>query len=305
MKKLAWLVVPSLLVAASDARADEPVSTQTPPATTPTTPSTSTPTTSVAPPPATPPPRVLSMRPSPLTRVGGAKWEPTLGLVAEQEKDAPGANAAKDEPSARAVPAIASTSLTEFNLRFFGGIDQIPSNETVSPLVGAALRYEARHVDSLLAPWAEGGFSSTIFDATPQNENDDESVFNWDIWLRGGVDVHPLRERFIAIGPWFGYRQLHLRALETSRIVQGVDVGGQLHLRTHESATQRPAFDAIAYGFVQGAGLGELSNRTFIGALLSAGADVRAYAQVEGCASSPDSCFPRQVRAVAGLGGVF
>jgi hypothetical protein len=281
MKKQTWLVVTLVIASLGDARADEPAKTD-----------------------ATPP-RVIATKPAPLTRVQGAKWEPALGLVAEQEKDAQEASAARDEPASLPVPAIGSTSLTEFNVRVFAGFDQIAGNESVSPLVGAALRYEARHVDSLLAPWAEGGFSTTIYDATPRNELDDESAFNWDFWLRGGVDVHPLRERFIGVGPWFGYRQLHLRALETSRIVQGVDVGGQIHLRTKETASERPGFDAIAYGFVQGAGLADQSNRTFLGALLSAGSDFRAYAQLEGCASSPDSCFPRQVRAVAGLGGVF
>lgn len=279
MKKVVWALPVVVLMNVAAARADEPAKTDAPP-------------------------RTLATKPTPLTRVEGAKWEPSLGLVAE--KDPAGGDATeKDEPSSRAVPALPSTSLTEFGVRIFAGIDQRRNVDTVNAVVGSAFRFEARHVDSFVAPWAEAGFSTTIFDATPQNENDSEDGFNWDIWLRGGVDVHPLRARWIGVGPFVGYRQLHLRALEQSFIVQGLDLGGQVHLRSHEAAGSPPAFDAIAYGFVQGAGLGPTENRTFIGALLSAGAEVRAFAQLEGCASSPDSCFPRQVRAVGGFGGVF
>lgn len=292
MKKLAWIAPIVLLVCVGDARADEPAPTPAP-----------------APAPASteaaPQKRMLSSQPAPLTRVGAAKWEPTLGLVAESQEKEGGKEAAKDEPASKGVPMIAPSSLTEFDLRFFGGIDQRAGADNVDPLFGAALRYEVRHVDSLLAPWAGGGFSTTFYDATPKNESDDETGNIWDFWLRGGVDIHPMRERWIGVGPFIGYRQLHARALEQSFILQGLDVGGQVHLRTGESAGSRPAFDATAYGFVQGAGIADIENRTFLGTLLSAGSDVRAYAQLEGCMSSPDSCFPRQVRAVAGLGGVF
>jgi hypothetical protein len=294
MKKLAWLALPLSVATLGDARADE----QTP----------ATPDTPATPATPAPAPRVLTTKPTPLTKVGAATWDPTLGLVAEnQPKTGEGGDpsGSHDEPAAKPIPSIASTSLTEFGFRFFGGADQRAGAEDLTPVAGAAVRYEARHFDSLLAPWAEGGFSSAFFDATPQNENDDEGAINWDIWLRGGLDIHPMRERWIGVGPWFGYRQLHTRALETSAIVQGVDAGGQVHFRTNESATERPVFDAIAYGFVQGAGVANFENRTFLGALLSAGGEVRAYAQLEGCASSPDSCLPRQLRAVAGLGGVF
>jgi hypothetical protein len=293
MKKLAWIVPSLLLACVADARADEPAPTAAP-ATAPAPASTE----------AAPQKRILSSQPAPLTRLGAAKWEPTLGLVAEtQEKD--GKEASKDEPASTGVPMIASSSLTAFNLRVFAGIDQRAGAEKVDPVVGAAIRYEVRHVDSLLAPWAEGGFTTTFYDATPKNESDDETGNIWDFWVRGGVDIHPMRERWIGVGPFIGYRQLNARALEQSFILQGLDVGGQIHVRTGETAASRPAFDATAYGFVQGAGIANIENRAFLGTLLSAGGDVRAYAQIEGCMSSPDSCFPRQVRAVAGLGGVF
>lgn len=290
MKTVVWCLPAIAIAWEGHAYADEPTKPQ----------STTAPTAPAA-------PRVLSAKPVPVARIGSATWDPTFGLVAEQSKPGEGGDAAagKDEPASKAVPSIASTSLTEFGLRIFAGFDQRTGADSVDPVVGAALRYEARHVDSLLAPWAEGGFSAAISDATPANESDDENAINWDIWLRGGLDVHPLRQHWIGVGPFLGYRQLHTRALLTSAIVQGVDVGGQVHFRTKESAGNPPVFDAIAYGFVQGAGLADGSNRGFLGALLSAGADFRAYAQLEGCAASPDSCFPRQVRAVGGFGGVF
>lgn len=280
MKKISWVLPAVILSAVATARADEPASGAAAP-------------------------RTLAAKPAPLTRVDGARWEPSLGLVAEKDPTGAEGGTGKDEAASKAVPALPSTSLTELGFRVFGGMDRRRNVDEVNAVVGAALRYETRHVDSFFAPWVEGGFSTTIFDATPQKQSDDEDGFSWDIWLRGGIDVHPLRARWIGVGPFIGYRQLHLRALEQSFIVQGADLGGQVHFRSSEDASSRPAFDAVAYGFVQGAGLGPTENRTFIGALLSAGRKVRAFAQLEGCASSADSCEPRQLRAVGGLGGVF
>lgn len=309
MKKTPLMFVPMIALATEAlAHADEtplappPRSEANVAPATPPPPSTS-PASPVSPAPAV---RQLTIRPTPVATVGGAKWEPGIGLVAARnDEKADGAGVAKDEPSSRAVPSLPRSSLTEIGFRVLGGFDKRAGADGLSPLAGAALRYEARRSDSLLAPWAAGGFTTTIFDATPQTEADSESGMLWDIWLRGGVDFHPLRERMIGVGPFFGYRQLHARALEKSSMLQGLDVGGQVHFRTHETSGERPGFEAIAYGFVQGAGLAEQANRTFVGLQLSTGSSFRAFANIEGCASSPDSCFPRQMRATFGLGGMF
>jgi hypothetical protein len=261
---------------------------------------------------ASPPvPRTLELQPAPLTSIGGAEWNPGLGLVAASPDGASAVQTAADSP-AGSVPSLGSASLTELGIRAFGGLDTLPGVDSVSPTFGLAVRYEARRADSLLAPWAEGGFSGTIH-SLPGREggtvssNDSEDGELWDLWLRGGLDVHPGRERWIGAGPFLGYRQLHARQLERSAMVQGLDVGAQIHLRTSETVAERPKAELIAYGFVQGAGLAEVANRTFVGALVSAGIGepFSLIAQLEGCASSPDTCFPRQVRAVAGLGGAW
>ncbi len=252
-----------------------------------------------------PEPRRLSEQPKPLTSIGGARWEPSLGLVAAQnQKEKDGKAAPEADAPAQAVPAIPASSLTELGFRAFGGLDKRAGADGISPAFGLALRYEARRVDSLFAPWAEAGFSGTIYELDP-NATDSDTGAVWDMWLRGGLDVHPIREHWIGIGPFIGYRQLHTRALERSAILQGADLGGQIHIRTSEAAGVRPTADAILYGFVQSAGLADMSNRSFVGMIASAGGDFRFFTQIEGCASSPDSCFPRQLRAVAGLGGAW
>lgn len=84
---------------------------------------------------------------------------------------------------------------------------------------------------------------------------------------------------------------------------------GAIHLRSEEKRTdagvERPFADAMFYTFVQGAGLADSSGRVFVGALTSIGSDFRLLTNIEGCASDAATCFPRQIRATAGLGGMF
>ncbi|HVJ93714.1 MAG TPA: hypothetical protein VM580_28120, partial [Labilithrix sp.] len=212
---------------------------------------------------------------------------------------------------AQAVPQLPSASLTEFGLRAFAGFDTIANVDGVQPAFGFAARFEARKFDSLFAPWVEGGLHATIYDvpSAGSSKEDSETGNLWDIALRGGVDIHPLRTRWVGVGPLVGYRHLHWRELEKSRMLQGVDIGGQVHFRTEEAATKRPAFDAIGYAFLQTAGLADEANRSFLGLLMSAGVgstnSFRVFAKFEGCASSPGTCFPRQLHGSAGLGGAF
>ena len=240
---------------------------------------------------------------------GGPTWSSGLGLVevsakTEEEK-------AEDKPAAQPA-ALPHSSVSGSGVRAFGGFDKIAGRESLGGVLGAAFRFEARHLRSLFAPWVDAAFSGTFPDSEMQ-----VGTTNFDLALRGGLDVHPARLPWIAAGPFIGYRQLHTvqtpktpeDAPSTSAMLQGLDVGGQIHFRTLERPTEtgvaRPALDAILYTFVQTAGVAGSSDRVFAGALISAGADARFFANIEGCASDAATCFPRQLRATAGIGGMW
>lgn len=250
------------------------------------------------------PPRGESVAP---TTAGGATWTSGLGLVELSAR--PTENKTEDKPSASSL-ASPSSSVSAFSVRFMGGVDKLPGQDDLSATAGGAFRYEARHLRSLFSPWIDGGFSTT----RPTKLT---TLTLYDFVVRGGVDWHPARIPHVAVGPFIGYRQIHSRTgdnevtpdSERSAILQGVDVGGQIHFRTKEAlvetALQRPAFEATLYGFMQGAGLADTSNRAFIGLLASAGDTFRGFANVEGCASESTTCFPRQLRLTGGFGGMW
>jgi len=239
---------------------------------------------------------------------GGPTWTSGLGLVELSPK--PEEPKAEDKAAA-SPPALPPTSVSAFGLRAFGGVDKIAGNEGLSPTFGGSLRFEVRHLRSLFAPWVEGSFSLTL----PDSDKQLLTTF-YDVALRGGLDVHPARISNIAIGPFIGYRQIHTAtqmkspedAPTASSMLQGADVGGQIHLRTNDKRTdagvERAEFDAIAYTFIQTASLTD-TNNVFLGALVGYGSAFRVSSNIEGCVSDSATCFPRQLRMSLGLGGMW
>lgn len=239
---------------------------------------------------------------------GGPTWTSGLGLVELSPKAEEAKAEDKPAPSAAALPP---SSVSAFVLRAFVGMDKVAGSEDFRPAFGGALRFEARHLRSLFAPWVDGSFGMTL----PDGDKQLLSTF-YDVALRGGIDVHPARISNIAIGPFIGYRQIHTVTQRktpedsptASSMLQGADVGGQIHVRSSEVRTdtevERPLFDGIAYTFVQTASVTD-TNNVFVGALASYGSGFRVFTNVEGCASDSATCFPRQLRMSAGLGGMW
>ena len=251
-----------------------------------------------------PPSRVETVAP---TSAGGATWTSGLGLVELSARSSE--SRVGDKPSASVLSAPIS-SVPGFGFRVLGGADKLAGQDDFSAIVGGAFRFQSRHVRSLFSPWVDAGVSTT-------RPTETSALTLYDVAVRGGIDWHPARISHLGLGPFIGYRQIHARTGDNdavpdsarSAMIQGLDVGGQIQVRTREARTETsiepPAFDATLYAFMQGAGLGQASNRAFVGLLASAGGAFRGVANIEGCASESATCFPRQLRLTGGFGGMW
>jgi hypothetical protein len=244
---------------------------------------------------------VIGLMPERARAAGGPTWTPGLGLVELTPEAKESAGAPSKEAAAPAATAVPSSATRGAGVQAFGGLATVAGQEGIFPVVGGSARFEPRHLRSLFAPWVQGSFAVLL----PSSDSD-LSIF--DIALRGGMDLHPARLSLVGLGPFIGYRQLVFDAKSTTSL-QGLDVGGQVHLRTNEAVgddgVEAPSFDGTVYAFLQGAGFSSNDNRIFAGLTGSYGNALRLYASFEGCLSDAATCFPHQVRATAGLGGVW
>ena len=242
---------------------------------------------------------------APLDKIGDAFWHDGVGFV--RPDDEPWQPNDPDEEADR-VPDIDEVSLNRFRASVGAGVSyfQPRGTEFFGTVLVGSLGYEFRESTSLVAPWLQGDLSvgSTFPDgAAPQSD----SAINAGAMGYFGIDFHPVRYRFIAVGPYVGAGP-RIFANDVEAFDYRIDwLGTRVRFRTlDETVDVLPLLEVDVKVFMRASSAELLAPH--LGMQTTIGDDLRFMAFVDARLTEPDKALLAEAvseRVRAGLGATW